>query len=61
MKNKAAKTAWDALTPSRKKEVLHYFAALQSPEAQSRNVARMLHVLSGKPGYFLARAWRSGS
>ena len=53
---KAAK-AWDALIPSRKKEILRYFSWLKSPEARERNVARAIHVLSGKKGRFMARLW----
>ena len=41
--------AWDALIPSRKKEILRYFSWLKSAEARERNVARArYHVLSGK-------------
>lgn len=56
-RNARAKQAWDALIPSRKKEILRYFSWLKSPEARARNVARALHVLSGKTGRFMARSW----
>ncbi|HKQ68145.1 MAG TPA: YdeI/OmpD-associated family protein [Polyangiaceae bacterium] len=56
-KNAKAKKAWDALIPSRKKEIIRYFVRLQSPEARARNVAKALHVLSGKGGRFMARTW----
>jgi hypothetical protein len=56
-RNAKAKKAWDALIPSRKKEILRYFSWLKSPEARARNVARALHVLSGKKGRFMARSW----
>ena len=56
---KAAK-AWDALIPSRRKEILRYFSWLKSPEARERNVARALHVLSGHKGRFMARSWNKG-
>ena len=56
-KNAQAKLAWDALIPSRKKEILRYFSWLKSPEARARNVARALHVLSGKTGRFMGRSW----
>jgi hypothetical protein len=56
-KNARAKKAWSALIPSRKKEILRYLARLKSPEARARNVARALHVLSGKKGRFMARSW----
>lgn len=56
---KAAKN-WEALIPSRKKEVLRYFARLKSPEARARNLKKALHVLSGKKGRFMGRAWHQG-
>jgi Bacteriocin-protection, YdeI or OmpD-Associated/Domain of unknown function (DUF1905) len=52
---------WAALIPSRKKEILRYFAGLKSEEARERNLRRALHVLSGKPGRFMARVWKNGS
>jgi bacteriocin resistance YdeI/OmpD-like protein len=52
-----AKHAWDALIPSRKKEILRYFSRLTSPAARVRNVARALHLLSGKRGRFMGRSW----
>ena len=59
-KNPAAGRNWEALIPSRKKEVLRYFAALKSAEARERNLARALQVLSGKPERFMARSWSRG-
>jgi hypothetical protein len=56
-----AQDNWKALVPSRKKEILRYLARLKSPEARARNLARALHVLSGQPGRFMARAWENGS
>jgi Domain of unknown function (DUF1905)/Bacteriocin-protection, YdeI or OmpD-Associated len=56
-KNAKAKTAWNALIPSRKKEILRYFSWLKSPEARARNVARALRVLSGRKERFMARSW----
>ena len=56
-KNAAAKKGWDALIPSRKKEILRYFSWLKSAEARARNVEKALHVLSGKGGRFMARSW----
>ncbi|HKY21812.1 MAG TPA: DUF1905 domain-containing protein [Vicinamibacterales bacterium] len=56
-RNAKAFAAWKALIPSRKKEILRYFSWLKSPEARDRNVARALHVLSGKGGRFMARSW----
>ncbi|MGH9385898.1 MAG: YdeI/OmpD-associated family protein [Vicinamibacterales bacterium] len=56
-KDVKAKEAWDALIPSRQKEILRYFSWLKSPAARARNVARALHVLSGKKGRWMARSW----
>ena len=56
-KNRKAKKAWDALIPSRRKEMLRYFAGLKSLEARERNLERAIHVLSGKGGRFMARSW----
>jgi hypothetical protein len=56
-KNRKAKKAWEALIPSRKKEILRYFAGLKSMEARERNLKRAMDVLSGKGGRFMARAW----
>jgi len=55
--NPAARLAWDALIPSRQKEILRYFAQLKSPEAQARNLQVAMHVLSGGRGRFMARSW----
>jgi hypothetical protein len=55
--NSKALIAWNALIPSRKKELLRYFSRLKSPEARARNLQRALQVLSGKPGRFMARSW----
>lgn len=60
VKNVKAKKSWNALIPSRKKEILRYLSWLKSKEARDRNVARAMHVLSGRPGRFMARAWRKG-
>ena len=56
-RNPRALKNWDTLIPSRKKEILRYFVRLKSPEARTRNLERALHVLSGKRGRFMARAW----
>lgn len=56
-----AKLNWNKLTPSRKKEVLRYFAGLKSDEAQQRNLGRAVAALSGEPGRFMGRAWTNGS
>ena len=59
-KNPQALKNWEALIPSRKKEILRYFARLKSQEARARNLERALHVLSGGKGRFMARAWDGG-
>jgi len=48
---------WEALIPSRKKEILRYFARLKSPEARARNLNRALRVLSGSKERYMARSW----
>lgn len=55
-----AKAAWDALPPSRQKEVLRYFSRLKSDEARERNLQKIMQALSGKPTRFLARDWKDG-
>ena len=59
-KNSVARKNWEALIPSRRKEILRYFSALKSAEARERNLARALRVLSGKPERFMARSWSGG-
>jgi hypothetical protein len=59
-KSPSAKKNWDVLVPSRKKEILRYFSRLRSSEACKRNLVQAVHVLSGKPGRFLARSWVGG-
>ena len=59
-KNATAKKAWAALAPSRKKEVLRYLAGLKSAEARERNIAKVLHVRSGKRARFMGRDWVDG-
>ena len=56
-KNRNAQRAWDALIPSRQKEILRYFSWLKTPEAQARNAQRAMHVLSGGRGRFMGRTW----
>lgn len=58
--NPRAKLNWSRLAPSRRKEVLRYFAGLKSDEARLRNLARAMAVLSGAPGRFMARSWSGG-
>lgn len=58
--NTRAQRGWDALTPSRQKEILRSFSWLKSDEAKTRNVARALRVLSGAEERFMARPWKGG-
>lgn len=55
-----AKKAWTALTPSRRKEVLRYFATLKTPDARARNLGRLMEALSGETVRFMARTWIGG-
>jgi hypothetical protein len=55
--NRKAWAAWQALIPSRKKEILRYLAQLKSPDARKRNVARALRALAGQPVRYVARSW----
>ena len=52
---------WEALIPSRKKEILRYFTQLKSQEARERNLEGALRVLLGRKGRFMARAWNRGA
>jgi hypothetical protein len=56
----AAMSGWEALSPSRQKEILRYFAGLKSDEAKQRNLERALHVLAGGRGRFMGRSWNEG-
>jgi len=58
-RNDRAREGWHALPPSRKKEILRYFAGLKSQEAQARNLAQVLHVLAGGKARFMARDWNA--
>lgn len=58
--NPPAMANWQALIPSRKKEILRYFARLKSPKARARNLERALRVLSGYKERFMARGWDNG-
>ena len=61
LENPKAHEAWSALPPSRKKEILRYFAALKSDEARERNLEKAIQVLSGKEDRFMARTWKNGA
>lgn len=58
--NPRAKLSWNKLTPSRRKEILRYFANLKSDEARQRNLVRAMTALSGAPARFMARSWSGG-
>jgi len=60
-RNPSAKRTWDALIPSRQKEILRYFSRLKSSEAQARNVQQAIRVLSGGKGRFMARSWNQST
>ena len=53
----AARAHWDALPPSRRKELLRYLASLKSQDARLRNIERALRVLGGAKERFMARDW----
>lgn len=55
-----AKLSWSKLTPSRRKEILRYFASLKSDATRQRNLARALAALSGAPARFMGRNWSEG-
>lgn len=55
--NPSARSGWDALPPSRQKEILRYLAQLKSAEAKKRNIERAVHVLAGGKDRFMARSW----
>jgi Bacteriocin-protection, YdeI or OmpD-Associated/Domain of unknown function (DUF1905) len=59
--NPQALKNWTALVPSRKKEILRYFSQLKSLDARTRNLSKVLRVLSGEAERFMARDWRDGS
>ena len=60
-KNRVAQMNWDALTPSRQKEALRYFAALKSEAARERNAVRLLAALTGPMERFMGRNWVDGA
>lgn len=55
--NSRANEGWEKLIPSRKKEILRYFAGLKSAEAQERNLEQAMFVLAGGKGRYMARDW----
>lgn len=59
-KNPIAKDNWEKLPPNRQKEILRYFSWLKSDEAKERNLKKVIEVLTGKEGRFMARSWKNG-
>lgn len=59
-RNRRADKAWNALVPSRQKEILRYFAALKSAEAKACNLERAIEALSGNEVRYMARTWKDG-
>jgi len=47
-KNKKAKSAFDSLSPYRRKEIVRYIANLKSEEARTRNIEKAIKHLEGK-------------
>lgn len=45
-----AKARWEALTPSRRKEVLRYLSVIKTDATRTRNVARLLKILESESG-----------
>ncbi len=60
-KNPTARRGWERLSPSRRKEILRYFARLKSTEAKERNLSKALCVLAGGRGRFMGRSWNEES
>ncbi len=58
--NDAAGRNWDALAPSRQKEIIRYLVSLKSQEAKDRNLEKVMRMLSGERGRFMARDWKDG-
>ncbi|MEP6473259.1 MAG: YdeI/OmpD-associated family protein [Gemmatimonadota bacterium] len=56
-KNPKARSAWQELIPSRKKEILRYFSQLKTAEARSRNLKRAIGALAGTTPRFMGRDW----
>ena len=59
--NPTALEKWAALTPSRQKEILRYFAALKSDVARDRNAIRVISALTAANERFLGRDWVDGA
>lgn len=59
--SQSTRSNWQALSPSRQKEILRYLSRLKSPEAKARNLKQAIAVLSGVEGRFMGRAWKQGA
>ncbi|HSW80563.1 MAG TPA: YdeI/OmpD-associated family protein [Candidatus Saccharimonadales bacterium] len=60
-KNPIAQANWDALPPSRQKEILRYLANLKSTEAVNRNIDKVTYALSAESDHFMGRDWKNGT
>ncbi len=58
--NVTASANWQALTPSRQKEVVRYLRALKSDEARERNLEKVMRMLAGESGHWMGRDWEDG-
>lgn len=56
-KNSKARKGYNALIPSRQKEIIRYLSSLKSKDAQDCNLAKVLNVLSGSEDRFMGRSW----
>lgn len=59
--NAVAATNWEKLPPGRKKEVLRYLGRLRSSDVRQSNIGRLMFVLEGNEGRYLARTWKDGA
>lgn len=58
--NRVAQTNWEKLPPSRQKEVARYLGSLKNEDAKQRNLEKVLRMLGGESGRFMARDWKDG-
>lgn len=59
-KDKRALESWEKLSPSRKKEILRYFANIKRDSALQHNISRAISVLGGNNERFMGREWKDG-
>lgn len=55
--NARVRANWEALSPSRQKEVLRYLGQIRSDAVRERNIDRAVFVLNGGRARFLGREW----